>query len=369
MYKARVEAVSGTKEAVSGTKVRAGGKWLTCIGNKPVRVGDIVWTDGRCVYGYEQTPQQPIVITGKEELGIPILFGKKCYTYTKPFKINYDADLEIDESLRGYVFSNNTKGKSVLARFHYGLSGFPMGTISINIDNLGNVYQLIRNSVWNDTSSITIKKNNVVVFHIEIPGQSFLAAFIENENNWYYVTYGIANYSGYSSVDHTEKHFETKYILNTSQAKTDLIDIHYDEFDGHVDYSLINSFDNVTFPMQDGFYFKIENFKYYVTDVLAGEFEMDYVIYFESNNTPVFKYHSDTLHHGFSACKLKNKKFLCGIKKPFYAPNSGGKLYLIDNQEITELHTDLVGALYNKCLRPMKKYKRWWERIQTIDTD
>lgn len=365
MYRARVEAVSGLK-------VLADGKWLTCIGNKPARVGDIAWTDGRCVYGYEQTPQQPIVITSKEELGlgIPILLGKKCYTYTKPFKINYDTDLEIVNRFSYYVFSNNTKGQSVLAGFSYGFPGSPLGTISINIDDLGNVYQLIRTSAWNGSYfqiSFTIKKNNVVVFCTEIPDQQFLAAFIENENNWYYVTYEIVDYSSYSSVDHNEVHFETKYILNTSQAKTDLINIHYDRFDEHVDYSLINSFDNVTFPMQDGFYFKIENFKYYVTNALDGEFEMDYVIYFESNNTPVFKYHSDTLNRGFSACKLKNKKFLCGIKSPFYAPNSSGKLYLIDNQEITELHPDLVRALYNACLRPMKKYKRWWEHIQTIE--
>ena len=59
-------------ESVNGINVIAGGNSLRCIGNKTVRVGDYVWTDGRCVYGFERTPTQPIVLTFKEE-GIVIL--------------------------------------------------------------------------------------------------------------------------------------------------------------------------------------------------------------------------------------------------------------------------------------------------------
>lgn len=63
-----------TAEAVSGTRVYADGKWLRCIGNKRVSVGDCIWTDGRCVYGHEQESQQPQVITAQEEEeGIPII--------------------------------------------------------------------------------------------------------------------------------------------------------------------------------------------------------------------------------------------------------------------------------------------------------
>ena len=38
---------------VRGNKVLADGVWLTCIGNRTVREGEWVWTDGRCVYGHE----------------------------------------------------------------------------------------------------------------------------------------------------------------------------------------------------------------------------------------------------------------------------------------------------------------------------
>ena len=52
MYRVRAEKVSGNR-------VFAKGVWLTCIGNKPVSVGDLIYTDGRCVYGFYQESQQP----------------------------------------------------------------------------------------------------------------------------------------------------------------------------------------------------------------------------------------------------------------------------------------------------------------------
>lgn len=125
MYKARVEAVSGTK-------VRAGGKWLTCIGNKNVRVGDSIWTDGRCVYGNEYTPQQPIVITGgKEDLAIPIFQEQnsvaKCYTYAN--LLEYETSLDIGNSFTDYVFSNNRKGAVVVSSHSDVLNMSPWGTL------------------------------------------------------------------------------------------------------------------------------------------------------------------------------------------------------------------------------------------------
>ena len=67
---------------VSGTKVFADGKWLTCIGNKRVRAGDYIWTDGRCVYGNKLISQQPLVITSNDDKAIPILSFRKGYSLT-----------------------------------------------------------------------------------------------------------------------------------------------------------------------------------------------------------------------------------------------------------------------------------------------
>lgn len=69
MYRVRVDAVSGKK-------VYAVGKYLTCIGNARVTVGEQVWTDGRCVYGFHREGDTPIVIVPpevvEEIIGIPI---------------------------------------------------------------------------------------------------------------------------------------------------------------------------------------------------------------------------------------------------------------------------------------------------------
>ena len=85
MYRARAEAISGTN-------VYAGGKWLQCIGNKNVSVGDYIWTDGRCVYGNHYTPQQPLIITAPQgDEGMPIIVVSEAqnvwqyeyYTFSK----------------------------------------------------------------------------------------------------------------------------------------------------------------------------------------------------------------------------------------------------------------------------------------------
>ena len=155
MYKARVESVNGTK-------VRAGGKWLTCIGNKNVRAGDLIWTDGRCVYGNEQTPQQPFVITAtKEILGIPIADRQKCSTYYKSLEeyIDIDSDIRIltNDKKGNVYFSDNTN------------------ILAANADNFGNLYYILK-----DSDKIKIIKNGVVVKTVETPAKSKLKEDAEN---------------------------------------------------------------------------------------------------------------------------------------------------------------------------------------------
>ena len=61
--------------AVNGRKVQAAGKWLTTIGNRNISVGDLVWTDGKCVYGHSSTSGgAPTIIASKPE-EIPLLIG------------------------------------------------------------------------------------------------------------------------------------------------------------------------------------------------------------------------------------------------------------------------------------------------------
>ena len=59
-------------KAVRGNKVLADGTWLTCIGNRTVREGEWIWTDGRCVYGHESEGGSCYVPTNVLS-GIPLL--------------------------------------------------------------------------------------------------------------------------------------------------------------------------------------------------------------------------------------------------------------------------------------------------------
>ena len=62
--------------AVNGRKIQANGKWLTAIGNNAVSVGNLVWTDGKCVYGHHSDAGGAPTIVGSKAEEIPLLIGK-----------------------------------------------------------------------------------------------------------------------------------------------------------------------------------------------------------------------------------------------------------------------------------------------------
>lgn len=59
--------------AVSGSRICAHGRWLTAIGNKSFHPGDVVWTDGRCIYGnsFEAGGTAPVI--SQSEACVPLL--------------------------------------------------------------------------------------------------------------------------------------------------------------------------------------------------------------------------------------------------------------------------------------------------------
>ena len=112
-------------KAVRGNQVLADGRWLTCIGNKNVKTGDLIWTDGRCVYGNQAEggnsnvpilPAQGIPVfgiegeyqyfakgalhkagSGKEHQNM--LNDKKKYTFFNQGEYVLDAEFDADGNL------------------------------------------------------------------------------------------------------------------------------------------------------------------------------------------------------------------------------------------------------------------------------
>ena len=143
---------------VNGRKVQAGGKWLTTIGNRVVTVGDLVWTDGRCVYGHSPiSGGVPTIIDSKPE-EIPLLIGKYSasegnqygsYSTKKGIKI-----FGVGETHDGMI---NTKSRFALIDNDEEQSRYWR---DVNMDSDGNVYQVSRGYAdYFDGSSIVIGKD------------------------------------------------------------------------------------------------------------------------------------------------------------------------------------------------------------------
>lgn len=165
-------------EAVSGKSVFADGKWLRCIGNKIVRAGDFVWTDGRCVYGNHKEAQQPLVITAPDndtaipiitQLGhYPTLERQEYFTYDKRLKAVKRNVTDSPDPYTSFTrirkMINDRKGNVYWTRFYYRNYFYTQwGIIAANIDKYNNFYAIRINYKPNGNHFVEIIKNELVV--------------------------------------------------------------------------------------------------------------------------------------------------------------------------------------------------------------
>lgn len=286
MYRVRADIVSGTK-------VFAGGKWLRCIGNKNVSVGEYVWTDGRCIYGNYQESQQPIVITAFENEGIPIYmldwdFDKhqyvgNLYTYKKSLK-------KISEVPRGKsiisddFFINDYKNGVWKPFSSSGRFGFSYDSYGVNIDKNNNVYEIGINET--PTPHVDIKKNGKVITTFACSDITS-APFIENENVWAFIAHN--HHSENISESVTRVYTDSKLVTS----------------EGTFDFA-----EGIKCPLQDKFYYVINNV---LTCPGTGAPLYMYISIFTPNNKLVIK---ETFHTGsyIAICQVGNGEFLLGIK-------------------------------------------------------
>ena len=206
MYRAKVEAISGTK-------VYAGGKWLRSIGNKSVRVGEMVWTDGCCVYGHNQISQQPLIVTAVDtDEVIPIVVRKEYYalhteTEYELYIFSKGKFKFIKTFVKNYLYSwwavmINDKKNIFFSSYPVNVGNHTRTTLrATNIDKKGNRYDMLL--VWTsytdehghelvDHAYVEIVKNGKVIKNIDLQLtdlRDFYGFFIENENNWRFVVF------------------------------------------------------------------------------------------------------------------------------------------------------------------------------------
>lgn len=162
--------------ATCGRVVQVNGKWVTCIGNKTVRTGDLVWTDGKCVYGNFIECGQPNILPETILQGIPILtkrirktkdnktlyYQQKDYYYfdvkkrlLKKFKVQQDVS-----NISGLV--NNKHKIRLIKRDDYITDKSPGDILDAEISDKGDVF-VLKNCYMNPTDATGIDYPNVKV--------------------------------------------------------------------------------------------------------------------------------------------------------------------------------------------------------------
>lgn len=270
--------------AVNGKMVYADGHWCTCIGNIPVQVGDLVWTDGRSVYGNVIEVGQPFVPAFVFEKCLPI-FNNNVYFYnfqnSKLKKITENKPNRV-ESVFGMLNDKNkidfisySEGKKYIVDAEYGedgiysIEGFATSNyLGDNIDYGGNIYLddividnygFIRHLVedlggWSSTNVMSARIDRQGNYTITVAASAmFDSTIFESEDGEDGVDY--AQYNEYFLITNGSVISVDKWTVNAN--------VDYDpedEADGghgtkghwYVTHSLASS---VKVPMSDGFYF------------------------------------------------------------------------------------------------------------------
>ena len=196
MYRAKVEAINGLN-------VKANGKWLTIIGNKPVSIGDDIWTDGRCVYGNYQYHAQPFaVVPNDEEICVLLIGGvsvKKATTWVYSLRSNtsyikaqkekrQSKQLNIAASDIDYYLTCSIKKPILIgtsARYEQKFRSLQDAIVKVNTDNGNNdVYQVFLDiDNWN-SNNIRMYKNNEPIYTLSASlNSSWLPAYFYGDEN------------------------------------------------------------------------------------------------------------------------------------------------------------------------------------------
>ena len=480
MYKARADAVSGTR-------VYAGGKWLQCIGNKNVSVGEYVWTDGRCVYGHLQESEQPKVITvPQEEEGVPLVrfsdettkraelytFEKKrvrkvaeihledgtanvykvvgdelVFSHTLPNAdawTNYNIFIN-DDKKNSWLYDNGTHYKENFYKDAPVISNearnFWTDTelIACNVDNKGNRFDMVTRykSFWFEdegskqieATAVDILKNGEVVQSVKLEeifadiadatpnseplwtpsemnacwvsvstNSEPMCAFIEDERTWAFwfncwctketgfnddppIDTEETGWEMHSGVDKTSlwqlrliTADEQKIILQanlTSYATVDLLAYPQVEYDVTV---TTNHTSHARIPLQDGYYCTVSDI-FTASEALGhettalGDIVFGSIKHFSPRDKELFS-GIFPLPYTAQICKVGNKYLFNNTSDAASFSFLGDDVFESGLFLITKNTRERIGkAFSNERLRPMKKIKSWYKRIQPLEIE
>lgn len=393
MYRVKVEAISGTK-------VYAGGKWLRCIGNKSVRVGEMVWTDGCCVYGHNQISQQPLIVTAVDtDEVIPIVVRKEYYalhteTEYELYIFSKGKFKFIKTFVKNYLYSwwavmINDKKNIFFSSYPVNVGNHTRTTLrATNIDKKGNRYDmlLVCTSYTDEDGHelvshayIKIVKNGEVIKNIDpetADPNNLDNIFIENENNWrfFYTTHNPNYYEG--GVCKLITNAET-FIVET--AVDDNPKNHYDPTRYWV-HSIAAS-TQIKYMLHDGYYYKVRFSRYTYGSGGRGRYIRYWFDFYSPENIKIisseeFNIDSRIRHNRYIAItKVGNNKYLLNFNKDINEED--GFFGIVESGKVTALIPsgivldDYSEPVYNKtCINSnfntIKKSKGLQNRIKEL---
>ena len=410
MYKARVDAISGTK-------ILASGKWLQCIGNKNFRVGELAWTDGRCAYGNHYTPQQPLVITAPtQDEGIPMMF----YEWSDESRYNwndelYEALVQDDDGSFPYLYAGRTFRKRKLSKvimptprkkrcwmindYRGNVNTFKDTSyagggniLAANIDKRGNIFTLEISSF----KTISIKKNSETLLFFDCPQgtnlKPFVWGFIENAENWAIKAH-VVERTEEIGVDTLADHV-CRYI--TTSGSEGVKNFTFKRFET-LSYEPEDN-TPIKLPLQDGYYYVAVQDPVLIKRTspvgLSGSHTSVKIQFCEERT--IYSPQGEKLFTGtldedsyMTITKVPGGYLLrvdaTPINRPAYtgegfpawtyydisiennnSPYIDGGLYFLKDGEVSPL---LNISCRNQRLRPMPKYKNWQNRIRDLPTE
>lgn len=420
MYRARVQAISGGK-------VYADGKWLTCIGNKNFRAGEMVWTDGRCAYGHFQESQQPLIITAPDDEGIPILIYQNTdLNNYEPFLYTFSKNklklIKLPETFppnnkyniyKFFYLANNKKGSIYIENHEF--------VIAENIDNEGNFFRIVAYEVDGNEVFDILKTDNKgqvkkiktfdldyfrnktyteapypaesydVKYYTHSNGPSFVEwGFIENEDNWAFViTTQVGEsvvYNGYyPTLPQIES--DTAPVLNSFDTTANFLRVYYitkddvyiideqlsvglprlNDVSGKVlrDYVIYNERE---FPDLEKIKWPLQENFYYKFSIINKESMplniLNFTVY-SPEQKEIFS--AKTSYSARLAIKKVKSSYLFGVYSFLYGEeNLKNGLYLYRNNKL-EILTE--GYFANQIFCPLKKSRGWQNRIKEISTE
>ena len=324
--------------AVNGRKVQANGKWLTAIGNNSVAVGDLVWTDGKCVYGHQSAVGgNSAVIVSKTHPTIPVILGRQgLYTY--------DKDLQKIKSAKspGYRVVWNDKHEIYAWKYDSSVPSFTIAANKVNgvlyeikgfysFDSLrggGNHYyvvgiyaggKLIRSIDF--SAHVSMDEGISEGLYATIPAEPKSAydiptktwggvcewGFIEDADHWAFMTaVGCSQGRLKGSCMAASVYYYTPegeiLLGSTSGVMKGMYAPEKSYYDG--------GFSGIRFPCQDGYYYTVSP----IPDVSWAIYlpSISWVTLYAPNGDVVFSDYSIVGRH-YSVYRLGESKYLLGI--------------------------------------------------------